>query len=278
MNEEQQVVNTEESSISEEETQEVVNVEVPEPDQQEQPIEDEPSPVPAGNQDVDEFGVPWKNRAMENQRKLAELTERLPDMIQDKLSTVLQSQQPQQQQYSLDQLIEYVEMSDDPQGKAWARKEIARLQHEEIGKTVKDVLAQERKAAVEKETRNRSWAYVTKEHADMFANGQIDASNPKARIFGQLMQDPRFKNDPEGMMAASDLAAYYVSKQQVPKTKKQQEAMKAEIKDLQKKTMVEGSGRGASPQPTARDTALEELRQTGTIESAKKALDAIFGA
>ena len=53
---------------------------------------------------VDETGVPWKNRAFEWQRKTQELTERLPNIIQEELQKFKQTSEPVQQEYSAEQL------------------------------------------------------------------------------------------------------------------------------------------------------------------------------
>jgi hypothetical protein len=110
-------------------------------------------------------------------------------------------------------------------------------------------------------------------------SGQIigwNNNHPLTQGIGQLMQDKRFSDDPQGLVAASDIVYARYIRQQQPINQQKEAQLKAEVGNLQKRTMVEGSGK-SSPQVTpAHRVAIDKLKQTGRVDDAKLALDAII--
>jgi hypothetical protein len=130
-------VNTAESSNADE----VVNQEAEtETAVQEQPTEETneqsktPSPSEGISGDVDEFGVPWKNRAMEWQRKFQENTENLPRMIEEALAK--NQAQPQKQQHTIAELEAYA--LQNPQYRPWVEEEKAKIIQNQVAKVTEE--------------------------------------------------------------------------------------------------------------------------------------------
>ena len=73
--------------------------------------------------------------------------------------------------------------------------------------------------------KQQSFNYVASTYPEVFVrnqNGQILGINnqsPMAQQINVLMNDPRFANDPEGLMAAADIAYARVSRSQIEQTK-----------------------------------------------------------
>jgi len=282
MPEQEQVVNPEASTPSEEVVnQDAASTSQPEAEAQGQAQEtpDTPPVTPPGQEDVDESGIPWKNRAMEWKRKTEELADRLPQMLDEKLQKFAQ---PQQQQYTIEQLEAFVEQR--PEYAPWAKQEIRRLQEDGIAKTIRSEIDKWRQEESTKQQQAQSFQYVLANHPDAFVKdaqgrptGQWNNNSPLTKMMGQLMQDPEISKSPKGIIAAADLAAYYISKQQMPKIAQQQAKLKAQVGTLQKKTLIEG-GEKAPPAAPPHRAALDKLKQTGKFSDAQAALDMILSA
>ena len=282
-----QDVNTEEPSASEEVTQEVVSEEAvadPQPEVEAQP---EPTPEPASKQeDVDEFGVPWKNRAMEKERKLGDLVDRLPELIGEAVA-----KNTGQPKYTRQQLEQYAQQADDPSHVAWAHEEIRKIDKEDQTKTVRDEIARFKKEQDNLQKRQQSNAYTVQKFPDAFlkgVNGQfvVDKSgdpipnlqSPMGQTMANYLADEGLQSRPDKFFIASKLAyADKVAATQGQAMQKEQK-LKEEVGSLQRKTMVEGGGKSSPQAAPAHQQALDRLRETGKIDDAKVALDALLKA
>ena len=93
------------------------------------------------------------------------------------------------------------------------------------------------------------------------------------------MQDPRFANAPDGLMAAADIAFARYSRAQNANTQRKVKTLNQNLRKVQKQTLVEGSGTKASPQTRSeKQKALEKLSKSGSMEDAKLAIGEILKA
>ena len=239
-----------------------------------------PIPAPAVNLDVDEFGVPWKNRAMEWKRKSEEVAERLPQMIDEKLSKFTQPQQPT---YTYEQLEAYkLQNVSDPNIVAWATGEQRKMTQVENKKLFEEVVGGREKVNKIELTKQQSLTYVQNTYPEAFkrdANGvpmAWDESSPiTQQIFG-LMRTPELAQNPQGLAAAADIAYGRVARSQAPVIQKQIQQGKADIKQAQKASLTEGAGRRVVPNASPQQVAIDNLRKTGSPKDAEAAIGALL--
>ena len=260
-----------------------VEVQAPAEPSTEVPIAQEQSPVPAvapAYEAVDEFGVPWKNRYMEQKRKSEEVIDRLPQMIDEKLSKVTQPQQPQ---YTYEQLEAYkLQNVNDPNIVSWATGEQRKMQTAENKKLFEEVVGGREKVSRVELQRQQSLAYVQNTYPEAFqrnAQGQPvawDEASPMTQQIRGIMQNPKFSGDPEGLAAAADMAYGRIAKGQVPVLQKKAEALKADVKQAQKASLTEGAGRRVTLSEPPQTAALNTLKKTGSLKDAENAMGALL--
>ncbi len=286
MEEAKEAVNPVESAPAEE-TQEVVNQSAP-TDQTEatQPETETAQSQPAGQQSyeaVDEFGVPYKNRTFEWKRKYEETVDKLPSLIEEAVkSSVQQYGQAPQRKYTIAELEQFAQQS--PEHRPWVEEQKASLLREqltnEFERKIKSV--EEKKNAEFR--KQQSFSYVATNYPEVFVrnqNGQvigINNQNPMAQQINVLMNDPRFANDPEGLVAAADIAYARVSRSQMGANQMKEQKLRAEVKHLQKQTMVEGGARQNVQAVPEYRKAIEKAKQTGSIKDVQAALSAMAKA
>ena len=252
-----------------------------------EPVAIEPAPVlvvPPTNEAVDEFGVPWKNRYMEQRRKNDEVIDKLPQIIDEKLSKVTQ-QQPQQPQYTYEQLEAYkLQNISDPNVVAWATGEQRKMSQAENKKLFEEVVGSREKVNKVELQKQGALTYVQNEYPDAFQHdtqGRPIAWNESSPITQQirtLMQRPDLANHPEGLAAAADIAYGRVAKSQIPALQKNVQQVKADVKQAQKASLTEGAGRRVILSEPPQQTALNNLRKTGSTQDATQAIGAILRA
>jgi hypothetical protein len=248
-----------------------------------EPIATEPAPISTVqpvNADVDEFGVPWKNRAMEYKRKTEDLVDRLPQMIEEKLSKV---NKPQQPTYTFEQLEAYkLQNATDANIVAWATGEQRKIQQSENKRLFEEVVGSREKVNKVELQKQQSLSYVQNTYPEAFkrdAQGHPlswDETNPLTQqIFG-LMQNPDLANNPQGLAAAADIAYGRVARGQIPAIQQKVAQGKAELKQAQKASLTEGSGRRVTPSAPPQQVAIDNLRKTGSPKDAEQAIGAIL--
>jgi len=228
----------------------------------------------------DEMGVPYKNRAFEWKRKYEELVERMPELAKQAAQEVLQQQGGQtKREYTIAELEAFAQRS--PEWRPWVEEEKARIIREQLAKELDEKIRLQEKQKEAEVKRQQSLQYVMQQYPEAFkkdASGRIvawDNSHPLTHQIAQLMQDPRLANDPEGLIAAADIAYARYVRQQTPQIIKKEQKMKQEIRNLQKKTLIEGGGKKVQPSVPPYRTAIEKAK-SGRIEDAKEALKEIF--
>ena len=273
--EEKEVVNTGEQETSSEQT---TTQETTEQTQEESKPQQQFSPV-------DERGVPWMNRFYESERKSKELLEN----IETKMAEMLSKQStPQQREYSISELETFA-MS-NPNYRPWVEEEKAKIIQKNVSKATQDEI----KVVDEKRTaegkRQNAYSYVVQSYPDCFlkdnfGNLQWNNQSPLVQQIGMIMNDSRFKNDPEGLIAAADMAYGRIARMQSGQNQKKVKTLEQTLRKTQKGTLTEGSGtqeaksskdeftkakERLSSKPgnkdAARDAVKAYLKKTGVIE------------
>lgn len=236
--------------------------------------------VQAVNPDVDEYGVPWKNRAMEWKRKSEEVIDKLPQLIDEKLSKVTQPTQPQ---YTYEQLEAYkLQNVTDPNIVSWATGEQRKMQQEDNRRLFEEVVGSREQVNKNEQVRQSSLTYVQNTYPEAFlrnAHGQPTGWNEKSPLTQQIrtfMQNPKLANDPEGLAAAADMAYGRVAKGQVPQLQQKAQALKADVKQAQKASLTEGGGKRVTVSEPVQNTAINTLKKTGSLKDAEYAIGAIL--
>lgn len=272
---EQQAVNTAESApVEQAEVKEAASSE-----QQGQKVPETPPATPpsAGQPTVDlydEDGVPWKNRAMEWKRKVEDLAEKIPVLVQQGFQ-----QKQQDKEYTIGDLEAYA--LDHPEHRPWVEEQKEKIRTKNILSQLDEKLQSEKKQQHAEMRRQQSLQYVMQNYPDAFQrneSGQCvgwNSTSPITKQIGQIMQDPRFANDPEGLIAAADIAYARIARQTVMASANKEQKLKDEVKSLQKATMVEGGGRQGTQSLPTHLAAIERVKQTGSIKDAVAAIAAI---
>jgi len=222
--------------------------------------------------DVDEMGVPWRNRAAEWKRKSEDNTSQLSELKE--MVQGLQSTQ-QQSKPTKEQLMAFISNDEtDPSHRNWALKEMDKLEEAKVSETIKkEFTAYETKRKAETD-RAATFNYVTQRHPDITikdAAGRFvgwNTKNPLVQRMDVYMRNPEIANNPNGLRVALALAKDDLSGTQVANTQQ----LKTQVKTLQKGTLIEGG----SPAPTGAtdnlNRAKENLRKTGSKKDALAAV------
>jgi len=287
MEETKEAVNPTESAPVEE-TQEVVNQEAQptsEP-QATQPEQETAQAQPAGQQSyeaVDEFGVPYKNRTFEWKRKYEETIDKLPNLIEEAVkSSVQQYGQAPQKKYTVAELEAFAQQS--PEHRPWVEEQKAQLLREQLTNEFEQKIKSVESRKEAEIRKQQAFNYVATTYPEIFVKNQqgqvlgINNQSPMAQQINVLMNDPRFANDPEGLMAAADIAYARVSRSQMGVNQMKEQKLKAEVKHLQKQTLVEsGARQGTQAVPEYRK-AIDRAKQTGSLKDVQAALAAMAKA
>jgi len=287
MEEIKQDVNPVESSTTEA-TQEVVNQEAQptsEP-QATQPETETPQSQPAGQQSyeaVDEFGVPYKNRTFEWKRKYEDTIEKLPGLIDEAVKgSIQQYGKPQERKYTVAELEAFAQQN--PEHRPWVEEQKSQLLREQLTNEFEQkIKAVETKKEAEVR-KQQAFNYVATAYPEIFVKNQvgqvvgINNQSPMAQQINVLMNDARFANDPEGLMAAADIAYARVSRSQMGINQMNEQKLKAEVKHLQKQTMVEsGARQNVQAVPEFRK-AIDKAKKSGSLKDVQAALAAMAKA
>ena len=258
-----------------EEVPEVVSQE--EEDVQEPTVADIATDVAPGlnqsNSDVDDMGVPYENRFKEQKRKNEKLEEKLDTILQK----VEQVTQPGEKQYTKQELIVFAE--NNPEHKTWVDGELEKINKKERRQELREELDARDKIQENKYLKQQIFNNVINQYPDIAIKdnaGNFLGFNNKSPMFQRLnayMQNPEIVKNPRGLDVAAALAYRDVNLNNSQKAKQKMTKQKAEIKSLQKQTLVEGSGKVA--QPTASD-AQARLRQSGSVQDGMDALGDVF--
>lgn len=244
----------------------------------EQPAEQQPTAVETSESqasspmevkdegEVDEKGIPYKNRFMEYQRKYTEAERRLstletnlPEIIQNAVKGAIPAQQAEPK-YSKEQLIQFKNSTDDVQHRVWAETELEKLRTKEIEEIyTKQFTQREQKERVARE-QNEAFNAVRNKYGVMFnPDGSWNNNHPLTQEMGRIYQSrDAFKNDGYGLLAAADIAFSNYALSKSPDLARKEIKLKREVKKLQKATLVEGSGSAEKPQANSMVKTLKD--------------------
>jgi hypothetical protein len=196
----------------------------------------------------------------------------------EQLNTVVQKVESnsgqKEEKYSIEELEVFAENEDTPDAhKRWAKGEIRRLEKQEFEKILDSKLTEKERKIQEEQMKQSSLQNVMARHPEAFKKdnqGRIvgwDNSSPMAQRIAHYMQRPDLKDHPEGLVVASALAYQELGSNYTAKAAKETVKAKAEIKDLQKKTLTEGGGVSSPPPPkTPLSAASEKFAGSGNIK------------
>lgn len=231
--------------------------------------------------EVDERGVPWKNVAMEWQRKFQETAnEEALERVARKV--VQESKQPQEQEYSISQLELYkLQNADNPNAVAWAEERKAEVLQKRFA-----AVAEEKANAVEKRQTEgikrqqaETWVFNNPRLQECFIptpTGQKVWNNmhPLTQMIGMNMQDPDLKKRPDALAIAAKLALADYAEMQQPQTQKKVKTLQQNLRKVQKQTLVEDGSTQTDviKNKTAYSKAFDAFRATGSKESLAEVL------
>lgn len=224
---------------------------------------------------VDETGIPYKNRYMETQRKLAELSDNLPKIIEETLAK--QKQVPQVEEYTVEQLEQLA--LQNPNLRPQVEAEKMKLYQKE---TARQIEARDNKIEAQRQfelTRMRTEQEIMNDPAlkDCFTTNALGAKqwnmgHPLTGIIGDLMRNPDIANRPDALRIASDIAYGRYMRDVAANSTKQAKNMQALVRREQKKTLVESGTPNGSVSNDGFAKAKAELAKTGSKSAAKNAV------
>lgn len=250
------------------------------PEEQETPQQAESATPEAVTQEgeVDERGVPYKNRFFEYKRKYTELETNLPNMIQQAVREAIPHapQQPQEPRYTEEQLIQFKNETDDARSRAWAEMELRKIDDRKQETKFRTIVEErDTRQRLEQEANNAFQTVRSKYSVAFNPDGTPNMSHPLTQRTVQIYNsDPMLKRDSRGLLKAADMAFADFALQQAPHLAQQQKQLKRQVRKLEKTTLTEGGGTPVSPAPkSGLNTAKENLRQTGSTQGGKIAVD-----
>ena len=270
----------EEDVTQESSTEEVVK-EVPETDQQEQNAQTQsetqiiPTPEVTGvPSDVDEMGVPFKNRYYEMKRKYEDVSSKQDQILQKVDSLQGQQQQPK---HSKEELMAYISKEDtEPAHRAWALNEINKLEEKNVSEKIEQKFQALQKQQKAEQVKNETFNFVTQRHPEITIKDNAgnfvgwNTRSPLVQRMDAYMRNPEIANNPAGLRVALALAKDDLSGGQLAN----QQKLKTQVKTLQKATMVEGGETKSVQELDNLSRAKDTLRKSGTVKDANKAVSA----
>jgi hypothetical protein len=279
MEETKPAVITESAPVAE--AKEVVNTPEPTTEQaQTTPAEETTQTDPAVNLDVDEYGVPWKNRAMEWKRKSEETIEKMPNLIDEAVKNSFQQYgKPQEKKYTIEELEQFAQ--NQPEHRPWVEQQKAQVIKEGVIKEVEDKFKAQDYEREAQKLKAQTFGYVAQTYPDVFVRNQqgqvvgMNEKNPMVNEINTLMKDPRLARDPEGFAFAADIAYARINRMNQGVIQQKENKLKAEVKHLQKQTLVESGSRSNVQAVPAHRVALDKAKQTGNLKDVQAALKAM---
>lgn len=274
----------EEQVVAENPTPPVVNEGVVATEQDSTPVEEAQQPESATPEavkdegDIDEKGVPYKNRYMEAQRKLQSLEQnynglqsQLPNLIQEAVAKAIP--QKAETSHSKEDLIRFKNNPDTPpEHRAWAEIELEKIRSKETEEIFRNQSqAKERQMAIEAQ-KQAAFGYVRNNYSAMFnPDGSFNETSPLTqKTFRILNSDETLRNHPHGIRVAADMALAEHIRESQPDLMKQTNKLKRQVKKLQTATLIEGNGQPQTIKtPNPMKSAMERLSQTGDKNAAK---------
>uniref|UniRef100_A0A6M3LPP8 Uncharacterized protein n=1 Tax=viral metagenome TaxID=1070528 RepID=A0A6M3LPP8_9ZZZZ len=271
MPEDLMVVNTEESTTSEQAVEQVETATTEQVDQsQEATSTQEVKPEVVIKPDRPEI-----NYAMEAARKSSEALEIVRQLQQQQQQV---QQQPTQPQYSKSQLRAFAETTTDANHKVWALEEIDKLDKAERTAEIKQIFEGQQKKTIEETERSKSFQFVVQNFPEIALKdptGNFAGFNQSSHLYQKIneyMSNPDLARSPQGLIAAAKMAAFDLGVSMNSKLNNKITATTAQLRKEQKKQLISGGGTPAQTEGSTSKLAklAEEYRKTGSREAFKQ--------
>ncbi len=222
---------------------------------------------------------PIENVAWEAKRKIDELYQNLPNMIESAFNkNVEKFKPPETPKYTKAQLRLFAEEMQDAGQKQWAYEEIDKIDKSERQSEINEVVSKQSQKTQDEITRREVMGFISTRFSQCFlkdAQGNFagwDNSNPLTRQIGVYMQNSKLANDPEGLIAAAKMAAFDLGISPIAENKINR--TNAQLKKEQKKTLIAGGGPSQQQSGDAKSKQImklsEEYRKTRNPEIFKQ--------
>jgi len=253
-----------------EEVEQIVEQQEQQPEQVEQEAgtsspEVKPEPVHPDRPEI--------NYAMEAARKATEALE-----IARQLREQQTTQQTQAPQYSRAQLRAFAESTQDQNQKLWALEELDKVEKQERQKEMRELFEAHTQRTQGEVKRHQSTQFVAQNFPDCFVKDEAgnvlgwNNTSPLTQKIGQYMQDPRFANDPEGIVAAAKMAAFDLGIS--VKLQKKVSQTQAQLARAQKRTLIAGGGISVQQDGSAKQkqivSLVDKYQKTGDKDAFKE--------
>lgn len=216
----------------------------------------------------------YKNRSFELERKLSNLAENIPKIVEESVIKSSQTKKQTEEIYTTAQLEQYA--LENPDNRPWVEEQKAK----NLKREFKEMLNEDKKAQKQVALKQQSETRVLNDqrYAEAFVqtpNGQkqYNPNSPLAHAINGYMNDPRIKGLPDALEVAAKLAyADNIYKSNGTKEEKLT-TLKRQNTKLKQQTMVESGGVQQVPQ--TRDSfqsAQEQLAKTGNTKDATLAV------
>jgi hypothetical protein len=233
---------------------------------------------------VDERGVPLKNVAMEYKRKYNELynemntiKSQLPQMLQEAVKTAIPTQ-TQEPKYSKEDLIRFKNSAEDANQRTWAEIELTKISEAENRKYFDGQMQRfQEQQRFQQESQQADSMLRSKYQVCFNPDGSWNNSHPLTQQIANVYHsDPALKSHPRGILAAADIAFANYALQLQPQLAQQTKQLKRQVKNLQKQTLVEGSGQPTNVTETSTDKMYKTFAQKGDVDTLKDFVKAKF--
>jgi hypothetical protein len=275
----EEVVQLQPSDVEQESSNEVQETAQPEtkevvetPESKQPALEVRQPPV----DEVDEMGVPLKNRLAEARRKLLKAEKELEEARAPK------QQQPVEQKYTKAQLTAFAASTDDQQSRLWALEQLDKISNDDQRRIVKEELTGLQRQQTELNVRQQTFNTVIQRNPDIAVKdplGNFIGFNTQSPLYQRMnfyMSNPEIVARPEALEIAEAFAMRDLAYAQKPVVAKTIEKQANQIKSLQKKTMVEGNGSNSNVQISSMQAAKDKLKQTGSVKDASNVMGEIL--
>lgn len=224
----------------------------------------------------DENGVPWKNRAMEWQRKFQDNIENLPKIVEETMSKYTK---PQEREYTIEEL-EQVALS-NPNLRPQVEAEKARLLEKRLELKISEQSQKMEKSRKDDQVRiqTENWIANHPSFKECFVNTptgdrQWNVAHPLTQVISQVMTNPELKNRPDGLAIGAEIAYGRYMLNNMNKSKTQVKNLQTTLRKEQKKTLIEPGTTRVTQSRDELTSAKEQLARTGNKKDAQIAVKA----
>lgn len=263
------IVNQEQEAVVEQEDQSTGSV-TTEGQEQEQQQEVEATEVEV---EVDDK---WKNRAYELERKLGNLTNELPKIIEENVAKAT-TNKTEEKEYSIAELEAYA--LEHPEHRPWVEEQKEVKRKKEWKQMFKAEKEEQSKAQKKIQSEQRTLSNPKYAEAFVKQNGQtvLNPESKMAQLIHGYMSDPGLKGRADALEIAAKIAYADCVDTSVKEKESKLTSVKRQNAVLKQKTMVDGGGvNDNAPVVSNFDSANERLAKTGNRKDAEAAVKAYF--